>query len=76
VAVGSTQQFTATATFSDSSTQDVTLNTHWSSSAASVATIANGPGAAGLATTAGIGSTVIGANAGGVAAPTVTLTVH
>jgi uncharacterized protein YjdB len=76
VALGSTQQFTATATFSDLSTQDVTLNTHWSSSAASVATIANGPGAAGLATTAGIGSTVIGANAGGVAAPTVTLTVH
>ncbi|HEV8490670.1 MAG TPA: Ig-like domain-containing protein, partial [Candidatus Angelobacter sp.] len=76
VALGSTQQFTATATFSDLSTQDVTLNTHWSSSAASVATIANGPGAAGLATTAGTGSTVIGANASGVAAPTVTLTVH
>ena len=76
VAVGSTQQFTATGTFTDLSTQDVTLNTHWSSSTASVATIANGAGAAGLATTVSVGSTVIGANAGGTVAPTVTLTVH
>jgi uncharacterized protein YjdB len=76
VALGSTQQFTATGTFSDSSTQDVTLNTHWSSSAASVATIANGPGPAGLATTVGTGSTAIGATNGGIVAPTVTLTVH
>jgi uncharacterized protein YjdB len=76
VALGSRQQFTATGTFSDSSTQDVTLNTHWSSSSAIVATIANGPGSAGLATTAGVGSTVIGANAGGIVAPTTTLTVH
>jgi len=76
VALGSTQQFTATGTFSDSSTQDVTLNTHWSSSAASVATIANGPGPSGLATTVGTGSTAIGAANGGIVAPTVTLTVH
>jgi trimeric autotransporter adhesin len=76
VALGTTQQFTATGTFSDSSTQDVTLNTHWSSSTASVATIANGPGAAGLATTVGVGSTVIGANASGIVAPGVTLKVH
>ena len=76
VALGSTQQFTATGTFSDSSTQDVTLNTHWSSSAASVATISNGPGPAGLATTVGTGSTVIGATNAGIVAPTTTLTVH
>lgn len=76
VALGSTQQFTATGLFSDSSTQDVTLNTHWSSSHAGVATIANGPGAAGLATTLSTGSTAIGANAGGTVAPGVTLTVH
>ena len=69
VAAGSTQQFTATGTFSDASTQDVTLNTHWSSSVSSVATIANGPGA-GLATTTGVGTTVIGANSGGVTATT------
>src|SRR5436190_2215537 len=35
---GTTQLFIATGTFSDSSTQDITLNSHWSSSSASVAT--------------------------------------
>ena len=74
VAVGNTQQFSATGTFSDGSSQDVTLNSHWSSSAASVATVANGPGA-GLATTSGTGNTVIGANAGGITNST-TLNVH
>ena len=66
VSNGSTQQFTATGTFSDSTTQDITLNVHWSSSHASVATIANAPSIAGLATTAGVGTTTIGANSGGV----------
>ena len=75
VALGSTQQFTATGTFSDSTTQDVTLNTHWSSSSSSVATIANGPNGAGLATTTGVGTTTIGANSGGVVSST-NMTVH
>jgi trimeric autotransporter adhesin len=66
VSNGSTQQFTATGTFSDSTTQDITLNVHWSSSHASVATIANAPSTAGLATTAGVGTTTIGANSGGI----------
>lgn len=70
VANGSTRQFTATGTFSDGSTQDITLNVHWSSSSASVATIANAPSTAGLATTAGVGTTVIGANSGGTTAST------
>jgi uncharacterized protein YjdB len=74
VSAGSTQQFSAIGTFSDASTQDVTLNTHWSSSLASVATIANGPGA-GLATTFAAGNTVIGANSGGTTNST-TLNVH
>ena len=63
---GSKQQFTATGTFSDSTTQDITLNVHWSSSSASVATIANAPSTAGLATAAGVGTTTIGANSGGI----------
>jgi len=63
---GSKQQFTATGTFSDSTTQDITLNVHWSSSSASVATIANAPSTAGLATAASVGSTTIGANSGGI----------
>jgi trimeric autotransporter adhesin len=74
VVVGSTQQFSVTGTFSDGTSQDVTLNSHWSSSVASVATIANGPGA-GLATTFGTGNTVIGANSGGITNST-TLNVH
>jgi uncharacterized protein YjdB len=75
VSNGSTQQFTATGTFSDSTTQDITLNVHWSSSHASVATIANAPSTAGLATTAGVGTTTIGANSGGITSST-SLTVQ
>jgi len=75
VSNGSTQQFTATGTCSDSTTQDITINVHWSSSHASVATIANAPSTAGLATTVGVGSTTIGANSGGVTSST-SLTVQ
>ncbi|HKC72067.1 MAG TPA: Ig-like domain-containing protein, partial [Terriglobales bacterium] len=75
VSNGSTQQFTATGTFSDSTTQDITMNVHWSSSHASVATIANAPSTAGLATTVGVGSTTIGANSGGITSST-SLTVQ
>jgi hypothetical protein len=53
VAVGNTLQFTATGTFSDNSTQDLTRSTNltWSSSDTSIATIKQPPGKnAGLAT--------------------------
>jgi uncharacterized protein YjdB len=66
VAAGGTQQFIATGTFSDGSTQDITLNSHWSSSSASVATIANAPSVAGLAKCIAAGSSTIGANSGGI----------
>lgn len=75
VAVGKTEQFVATGLFSDGSTQDVTIMAHWSSSVASVATIANAPSIAGVATTAAPGSTVIGANSGGTTNST-TMTVQ
>ena len=75
VALGSTQQFTATGHFSDGSTQDITMTTHFSSSIASVATIANAPSVAGVATTNGVGTTVIGANSKNVTSST-TLTVQ
>ncbi len=75
VSAGATQQFTATGTFSDGTTQDVTINSHWSSSVASAATIANGPPQAGLATTYAAGTTTIGANSGGITAST-TLVVN
>lgn len=70
VAVGATQQFTATGTFSDSTTQDVTINAHWSSTVPTVATIANAPVRAGLATTFASGTTTIGVNRGGITATT------
>src|SRR3989442_11496900 len=41
MAVGTTKQFTATGTFSDSTTQDITASVLWSSSSAAVATINN-----------------------------------
>ena len=47
---------------------DIALTTHWSSSSSSVATIANGPSWAGLATTTGAGTTNIGATSTGVIA--------
>jgi hypothetical protein len=72
---GGTLQFTATGNFSDTSTQDITLNTHWSSSSASVATIANAPSVGGLATCNAAGTTTIGANSGGTTS-SVILTVH
>jgi len=70
-----TLQFAATGTFSDGSTQDITLNSHWSSSAASVATMANAPSVAGLANCVAAGSATIGANSGGITGSSV-LTVQ
>jgi trimeric autotransporter adhesin len=65
-AAGTTQLFVATGTFSDGSTQDITLNSHWSSSSGPVATIANAPSVAGLANCNNAGTSTIGANSGGI----------
>jgi uncharacterized protein YjdB len=73
VNAGATEQFAATGTFSNGTMQDITINVHWSSSVASVATIANAPSQAGLATTYAHGTTTIGANSGGVKASTTLL---
>jgi trimeric autotransporter adhesin len=73
VSSGSTQQFAAIGSFSDGTTQDITYNSHWSSSVAGVATIANNPSVAGLATTSATGTTTIGVNAKGVTATTTLL---
>jgi hypothetical protein len=69
MAPGATQQFTATATYSNGSTQNVTTNVAWSSSATGVATIT-----AGMATAVAAGPTTITASLGGVSG-TATLTV-
>jgi len=75
VTAGSTQQMAAIGTFSDGTTQDVTINSHWSSTVPTVATIANAPVNAGLARTFAAGTTTIGVNRGGNTATT-TLTTN
>ncbi|MCP5495771.1 MAG: Ig-like domain-containing protein [Leptospiraceae bacterium] len=49
IAKGLTQQFTATATYTDNSTQNVTTSSVWSSGTGSVATVSSGGGSEGLA---------------------------
>jgi trimeric autotransporter adhesin len=70
VVAGATQQFTATGTFSDGTTEDVTINTHWSSTVPTVATIANAAVHAGLATTFASGTSTIGVNRSGTTTST------
>src|SRR4030042_5288128 len=72
VAKGTAQQFTATGTYSDNTTQDLTTTVTWSSSSTSVATINN----AGLATAVEAGTAIITATepASGISGST-TLTV-
>src|SRR6184192_2314009 len=66
MALGTSKQFTATGTFSDASTQDVTASVLWSSSKATVATINN----QGLASSVAIGSATITATLGAVSGST------
>jgi trimeric autotransporter adhesin len=67
VAKGLTAQFTATGTYSDQSTQNLTSQVTWASAATSVATIT----AAGLATGVATGSSTISATLSGVTGSTV-----
>lgn len=60
IPVGQIKQFTATGTFSDGSTQDLTSSVTWSSSAANFATITS----SGMVTTVAAGSTTITATMG------------
>jgi uncharacterized protein YjdB len=68
IPLGMTQPFTATGTFTDGTTQDVTASGQWSSTVATVATISDTAGTAGLATTQGTGTTTIGISSAGVSA--------
>ncbi len=54
-----TQQYTATGTFSDDSTLDLTSTATWASSDPAVASISNSPGSKGLATGLSVGRTQI-----------------
>src|SRR5208337_3216533 len=73
-ALATTEQFTATGTFSDNSTQDITASVTWSSSNASVATISNAAGSNGQVTPVAAGNTTITAASGSISGST-TLTV-
>jgi hypothetical protein len=72
-AIGWPLQFTATGTFSDSTTQDITSQVTWMSSAGNVARISNVYGSYGLATPLHTGTTTISATyaPNGVTATTV-----
>ena len=69
---GLTQQYTATGTYSDASTADITSSVIWASSNTGVATI----DLAGLATGVGEGNTGITASLGSVESDVATLTVE
>src|SRR5207245_1355681 len=64
---GLTQQFTATGTYSDNTTQDLTTQVTWASATPAVATI----NTTGLATAVDLGSSVISASLTGVTGSTV-----
>jgi trimeric autotransporter adhesin len=72
VAVASTISFTATGTFSDASTSNITTSVTWSSSPTSSATIV---ATTGVATGVANGTAQISATLGSVVAPSITLTV-
>jgi trimeric autotransporter adhesin len=71
IAVGATQQFLATGTYSDGSTQNLTSTAKWSSSATSVATVKS---TTGLGTGVAAGATTITATSG-IVSGSATLTV-
>ncbi|MDX1901473.1 MAG: Ig-like domain-containing protein [Gammaproteobacteria bacterium] len=74
IANGTQQQFTATGTYSDASTRDLTSVATWVSTAPSIAVISNVSDSKGLATTIAAGSTTIQAIFSGITGST-TLTV-
>ena len=66
IALGTTQQFTATGTYSDGSTQNLTSTATWTSSNTAVATI----NTTGLATSVGGGTSTITASSGSITGST------
>ena len=75
IAVLVNQQFTATGTYTDNSTQNITNSVTWSSDNTAVAQISNASGSNGLATALAVGSANISAALGSVLSPAVTLSV-
>ena len=71
IPLGTNQQFTATATFSDETMQDVTATVHWSTGSGGVALVSNSAPYQGLVTSVAQGSTSITATAGSVSSSAV-----
>jgi predicted extracellular nuclease len=74
ISVGNTQQFTATGTYSDTTTQNLTTSAIWASATPATATISNAGGSEGLATALANGSSSITATVGAISG-NATLTV-
>lgn len=72
IARGTAQQFTATGTYSDSTTQNITTSVTWASATTSVATIG---ASTGLATGVAAGTSQITSTQGSIVSPAATLTV-
>jgi hypothetical protein len=70
IALGNTEQFIATGTFSDNTTQVLTTLVSWSSSSQFIATISNVSGSCGLVTSLAAGTTTITASSGGISGST------
>ena len=66
IADGTSQQFTATGTYTDSTTQNLSTLVLWSSSNTGVAAVSNAAGSNGFATALGQGAATIGAALGSV----------
>src|SRR6202051_859841 len=75
IALGTTQPFTATGTYSDNSTQNLSTQVTWASATASVAAISNATGSNGLATSVATGTSGITAAMGAITSAPVRLTV-
>lgn len=71
IAKGSTQQFLATGTFSDNTTQNVTTTATWASSQPAVATVSNAAGSQGVATAVATGTATVSATLSGLTGGTV-----
>jgi uncharacterized repeat protein (TIGR03803 family) len=75
IPVAGTEQFIATGTYTDNSTQVLTTTVTWASSDVNIAPISNAAASQGLAVGLVVGSTSISAGLGSMTSPTVTLTV-
>lgn len=75
LALGRTQQMTATGTFTDGTTSNLTTQVAWNSSASGIASVSNVDGSRGLVTALATGTADITANLNGIGSNTATVTV-